>query len=516
MKNFITFLFILALTTVNAQFPNMGVGGMGGGKMNIPSIAKVFGKVVDSKTKKPIEYASVAILWFSKDSVVAGQVTKSNGEFAFENMSFGGFRIRITFIGYKKYEEKFYLNFTPLEKDLGNIELQADETVLNEVTVVGEQSALTMSIDRKTYNVDKDLSAKGGTGIDAVKNVPGVSVDADNNVTLRNQSVMILIDNRPTTLTLQQIPSDQIDRIEVITNPSVKYDASTTGGILNVILKKNNKPGYNGMVMLSAGTGDRYMGMANINIKENPFNFFAMYSFNYGSNTASGYTGRVNNVPILGGISSFDQWNNTLMTNQFQFGRFGADYNINNRNLITLSGNFVGGNFSSGDAQTFGVYDVNKNPIVYGDRFNDQAHGFKNYTGQLQYKKTYTKPGKELTADAMYNYMEGSGGYNFTTRNYFSGSLMPNNPEIQKNENFSGSHMMNAQIDYVNPITESKKIEWGLKSNYSTNISDNHTFNYKYSDESFREDTVMTNLYKIDNLVSGAYVNYSATKGKFG
>jgi hypothetical protein len=116
----------------------------------------------------------------------------------------------------------------------------------------------------------------------------------------------------------------------------------------------------------------------------------------------------------------------------------------------------------------------------------------------------------------MYNYMEGSGGYDFTTRNYLAGSLMPNNPEIQKNENFSGSHMMNAQVDYVNPITESKKIEWGLKSNYSTNTSDNHTFNYTYSDESFREDTVMTNLYKIDNLISGAYVNYSATKGKFG
>ena len=517
MKKLLVFLCLIFLVEFsNAQFPNMGGGGMGGGKMNIPSIAKVFGKVVDAKTKKPIEYASVAIVWFSKDSVIAGQVSKGNGEFLFENMSFGGFRIRITFIGYKKYEEKFYLNFNPLEKDLGNIELQPDEAVLNEVTVVGEQSNITLGIDRKTYNVDKDLSAKGGTGIDAVKNVPGVAVDADNNVTLRNQSVMILIDNRPTTLTLQQIPSDQIERIEVITNPSVKYDASTTGGILNVILKKNNKPGYNGMVMTSIGTGNRYMGMANLNIKENPFNFFAMYSFNYGSNTSSGYTGRENTVPGLGGFSSFDQWNSTLMTNQFHFGRFGMDYNINNRNLITLSGNFVGGNFKSGDNQNFGVYDTNKNALVYGDRFNDQFHGFKNYTGQLQYKKTWPKAGKELTADAIYNYMEGNGGYNFTTRNYFGGSLLPNNPELQKNENFAGAHMLNAQIDYVNPITETKKIEWGFKSNYATNTSDNHTFNFRYTDDAFTEDTVLTNLYKIDNLITGAYVNYTASKGKFG
>ncbi|MFN6038992.1 MAG: outer membrane beta-barrel protein [Bacteroidota bacterium] len=515
-KQICTYSLLLLVLFTKAQFPGMGGGGTGGGKMNIPSIAKVYGKVVDAKSKKPIEYASVAILWFSKDSVVAGQVTKSNGEFSFENMSFGGFRIKITFIGYKNYEEKFYLNFNPLEKDLGNIELQTDEAVLNEVTVVGEQSNLTMSIDRKTYNVDKDLSAKGGTGIDAVKNVPGVSVDADNNVTLRNQSVMILIDNRPTTLTLQQIPSDQIDRIEVITNPSVKYDASTTGGILNVILKKNNKPGYNGMVMTSIGTGNRYMGMANLNIKENPFNFFAMYSFNYGSNTASGYTGRVNANPGLGGFSSFDQWNSTLMTNQFQFGRFGMDYSINNRNLITLSGNFVAGDFSSGDNQIFGVYDTNKNALVSGDRFNNQFHGFKNYTGQLQYKKTWPKAGKELTGDVMYNYMEGSGGYDFTTKNYYAGSMLPNNPEIQRNKNFAGAHMLNAQIDYVNPITATKKIEWGLKTNYATNISDNHTFNYRYTDDSFAEDSVMTNLYQIDNMINGAYVNYSGAKGKLG
>ena len=429
----------------------------------------------------------------------------------------GGFRIRISFIGYKTYEEKLYVSFNPLEKDLGNISLSADEAILNEVTVVGEQSTLTMSIDRKTYNVDKDLSTKGGTGIDAVKNVPGVSVDADNNVTLRNQSVMILIDNRPTTLTLQQIPSDQIDRIEVITNPSVKYDASTTGGILNVILKKNSKPGYNGMTMASIGTGNRYMGMANINIKQNPFNFFAIYTFNYGSNTSSGYTGRTNITPLYG-ISSFDQWNSTLMTNLFHFARGGFDYSINNRNLITLSGNYIAGDFNSGDQQIFGVYDTNRSTLVYGNRFNDQRHGFKNYTGQVQYKKTWPKPGRELTADAMYNYMEGNGGYLFTTNEHYwiNGAWFDPSASVQQNNNFANAHMMNAQVDYVNPISETKKIEWGFKSNYSTSRSENVTSNLNSNNNQFVEDTVLTNLYQIDNLINGAYINYSASKGRFG
>ncbi len=495
-----------------AQLP----GGMGGkGKMNIPAIAKVYGKVVDSKTKKPIEYASVAIIWYSKDSVIAGQVTKGNGDFAFENMAFGAYKIRISFIGYKTYEEKLYVNMNPLEKDLGNIPLEADEALLKEVTVVGEQSTLTMSIDRKSYNVEKDLSAKGGTGIDAMKNVPGVSVDADNNITLRNQSVMILIDNRPTTLTLQQIPSDQIERIEVITNPSVKYDAATTGGILNIILKKNNKPGYNGMVMVSAGTGNRYMGMANLNVKEGAFNFFGIYTFNYGAYAVNGYTGRTNTVPSFG-VSSFEQWNTTEMNNLFHFARGGFDYNINNRNLITLAGNFISGNFASDDKQIFGVYDTNNASLVYGDRLNDQNHGFKNYTGQVQYKKTWPKPGKELTADAMVNYMAGDGGYLFTTNNYYNGTLLPYNPSYQKSTTSSHANMYNAQVDYVNPLSETKKIEWGFKGNYSVSQSGNNTFNFDYTSDSYKEDSTMTNLYQIDNFIGAAYVNYSGSKGKFG
>src|SRR5438105_10800010 len=118
----------------------------------------------------------------------------------------------MSFICYKTYEQKIFVNMQNVDKDLGNLMLEEDAAMLNEVTVTAEKSAFQMSIDRKIYNVDKDASAKGGTGLDAVKNIPSVSVDADGNVTLRNNGVMIYVDGRPTTLTLQQIPSDQIDR----------------------------------------------------------------------------------------------------------------------------------------------------------------------------------------------------------------------------------------------------------------------------------------------------------------
>ncbi|MBC7864545.1 MAG: TonB-dependent receptor family protein, partial [Bacteroidia bacterium] len=295
----------------------------------------------------------------------------------------------------------------------------------------------------------------------------------------------------------------------------VKYDASSTGGILNVILKKNDKPGYNGIAMASVGSGNCYMGMTNLNVKEGNWNFFGIYTFNYGSNTSSGYTQR-QNVTDLFPIASFEQWNNTLMTNMFHFARAGFDYNINNRNSITLSGNYISGSFDSQDNQNFGVFDSTKNLLINGDRVADQTAGFKNYTGQLQYKRTWPKAGKELTADAMYNYMAGDGGFNWATNNYYGGVLLPNNPQLTKNINLSNAHMMNGQIDYVNPISDTKKIEWGFKSNYTTSISNNTTYNYVYADDAYEADTSLSNNYQIENMINAAYVNYTGKFKKIG
>src|SRR6185436_3789447 len=198
--------------------------------------------------------------WFNKDSLMGGALTQENGEFNVEGLpAMGGFRLRATQIGYKTYETKIYIQMpNKLEQDLGDIKFEVDQKQLKEVEVTAEKNTVVMSIDKRSYNVDKDISVKGGTAVDVMKNVPGVTVDADGNAQLRSQSPTIFVDGRPTNLTLQQIPADQIERVEVITNPSVKYDASATGGILNIVLKKNVKPGYNGVAMAYVGTGDRY------------------------------------------------------------------------------------------------------------------------------------------------------------------------------------------------------------------------------------------------------------------
>lgn len=473
---------------------------------------RVYGKVIDANTKKPVEYASVVVLWFNKDSLLGGTLTQENGDFSIENLPpMGGYRLRVTQIGYQTFTSKFYLQApSKLEVDLGDLALKIDEKLLKEVDVVAEKAQVSIGIDKRVYNVDKDISVRGGTAVDAMKNVPGVSVDADGNAQLRNQSPTIFVDGRPTNLTLQQIPADQIDRIEVITNPSVKYEAAATGGILNIIMKKNLKPGYNGVVMGNIGTNDRYGGMANLNVKEGKWNFTAMYSFNQAINDTKGYTDRTQLDTATGNATYyFEQDNAVRMKNMFNFGKLGADYNITNRDMLSLNAMLMSGKFDTEDNQDYNLLNADYVKEAIGHRQNDQYAGFRNYNGQLLYKKTYPKAGKELSADLNYNYSKGSNGYLFTTNDYPQDTNLVLPTTYQKNDGASESNQIVFQLDFVNPDSETKKFEAGVRSFYKNSISSNDTYNATSSDLVYTRDSIMSNRYVIDDMVNAAYVNYN-------
>lgn len=478
--------------------------------MKDPKLGRVYGKVIDASSGKPVEYASVQVLWFNKDSLLGGSLVKENGDFAVEGLpSFGQVRVKIKFIGYKDYSQKvFIMPPDKIDQDLGDIKLTLDDKLLKEVDVVAEKSAVVLSIDKRTYNVEKDLSVKGGTGVDVMKNIPGLTVDADGNVQLRNQSPTIFIDGRPTTLTLQQIPADQIERVEIITNPSVKYDASTTGGILNVVMKRNTKPGYNGMVNSSIGTSDRYGFMANLNVKQGKWNTSLMYSFNQAINKTTGFTKRtqLNNGTTLG---YFNQNNNTQMLNAFNFGKLGLDYYINNRNTISLNGMIMGGEFKTTDNQTYEVLDSLSVKKLFGNQVNNQKAAFQNYNAQVLYKKTYPKVGKELTIDANYNYTTSKNGYLFNTSTTQSPSSSDIPTTYQKNSGSTISNQYVFQMDYVNPISDTKKFEAGIKSYYKNSNSENNTSRASGSEENYQKDSIMSNKYVIDDIVNAAYINYN-------
>lgn len=517
----LSLLIVLLLALISSSFSQIGgmptgggnTGNMAGMMKNAKNmnIARMYGKIIDSRSKKPVEYASVVLLWFNKDSLIAGGLAKENGEFALEGLPpYGGYRLKISFIGYKNFEMKVYIvPPNKIDQDLGDIKLEPDEKLLKEVEVATTKNTFVMGVDRKIYNVDKDLSVKGGTALDVMKNVPTITVDGDGNATLRESAVQIYVDGRPTTLTLQQIPADQIDRVEVISNPSVKFAANTTGGILNIVLKKNSKPGYNGMIMANIGTNDRYGGMASLSIKERPFNFSLMYTYNSQINTTTGFTKRTD---LYNGAANdyFNQNNATHSWNRFQFGKFSVDYAINNRNTLTLSENVVFGNFLTSDVQNFDFLDKNQAQVYGGFRINNSQSAFQNYTSQLLYKKTFPKVGKEFTVDLNHNYGVGTNDYQYNTHNKDNtGNDLPFSPDIQNNKGTSLSNQYILQVDYVNPVKEKGKLELGLRSFYKNSLSDNFTTNYNYVSNSFNKDTIMSSKYNIDDMVNAAYINYS-------
>lgn len=499
---------LFATQTVVAQGPPPA------GRGNMPAIGKIYGKVLEAGSRKPVEFATVTVFALQKDSIIGGSLVRNNGDFDIGKVPYGMYRVKVSFIGYKTLEKQVSITPQKFEQDLGNLRIEIDAAQLATVEITEERNTVVLGIDRRTYTVDKDLTSQGGTGLEVMRNIPGLTVDADGSVKLRNASPTIFVDGRPTTLTLEQIPAEQIERVEVITNPSAKFDASTTGGILNVVLKKNTKPGYNGAINAGIGTNTRYNVGGNINIKEGKVNFFTSYNLNVNRFNVEGFTDRENfsSGELVGG---FRQDNVATSGRQFQFVRFGADYQLSNRNVLTLSQNFGGGNFDNEDRQTFSTFDGNRQQVSTGNQFNDQSNFWRNSTTQLIFKHNAPKAGKEWTTDLTYNRSRNGTDalYALNSRDV-NGLLLPGMPRLQKNDGGGRNEVLTFQFDYVNPLTDKTKLEWGLRSNYRRNSSELDV-SFKRGDSLFVIDSSLTNYFVVDDIINAAYINMSSKMGKW-
>lgn len=322
-------------------------------------VGKVYGKVLEKANRQPVPFASVQVLIpvGKKDSLLGGGLTEDNGEFSVGELAFGRYKVKISAIGFKEIILNAAVTPGEVELDMGDLALEINSQVLKDVEVTAEKTAMQLSIDKKVFNVDKNLASQGGTADQVLRNVPSVNVDNDGNAQLRNQATTIYVDGRPTFLALNQIPADQIDQVEVITNPSAKFEASATGGIINLVMKKNKKTGYNGMVAFSGGTYDRlhenlHNTTLNINARQGKWNVFVFGTLGGGQNTAPNYTNR---TTLLNGTptSIFEQTSIAGLTRLFQNYRAGFDYSVNNRNTLTLAGNMVRGKMSIDEDQVF-------------------------------------------------------------------------------------------------------------------------------------------------------------------
>jgi hypothetical protein len=270
------------------------------------------------------------------------------------------------------------------EKDLGNIKLATDNKVLEGVTVTTAKSLVEMDIDKKSFNVGQNIVTAGGTAIDVMRNIPSVQVDIDGNVKVRNANPTLFIDGRPTSLSMDQIPADVIEKVEVITNPSAKYDASgSMAGIINIVLKKNKKNGYNGMVNVGA---DRFGGanlMGNFTYQQKKWNLTATIMNMRNRNVSLGNSERISNID--GFQSNVYQDIDNKTRGMMLFPRFSADYAISNRSTLSLGAFFGGGGKFSP------VEDI---LITFNTRWMTQRLQFKKKL-KITKKHAYQKPLKK-------------------------------------------------------------------------------------------------------------------------
>ncbi|MGN6352637.1 MAG: TonB-dependent receptor domain-containing protein [Parafilimonas sp.] len=536
-------VLLITTTGIFAQFP------AGGGKgRQVPSIGHIYGKVLDS-IGKPLSEATIILLQNQYDSATKkskqvlfkGATTEPNGEFSFSDLPLFGITLRISAVGYKMHEEKISFQMkagggnapspapsqqgppmggggmlSALDKDLGNIKLMPDETnTLQTVTVTGTSGALKMDIDKKTFNVDKNIVSAGGTAVDIMKNVPSLQVDIDGNVKLRNATPQLYIDGRPTTLSLDQIPADAIQSVEVITNPSAKYDASGgNAGILNIVLKKNKKTGYNGNIMAGVDSRGGYNAGGNFSVRQGKVNFTAAAMLNNRRSLTKGTTDQLYSYDTLN-LKNVHSFQNTESKNNggFMFGRVGLDYFVTNRTTLSISGTKVHGEFkptSISDIATDSIYNDHTVNLT-GNRLSTNNRTFNGTGVQAGVVHNFTKDGHQLTADL--NYFGGKNdGVQYITSNTFTGGS--NGISNQRQVSDGKNSFFTIQTDYTNPITKNIKLEAGLRAQINK-VDNNNQLYYVNGSESVK--VPLSGIeYNNTNNVYAAYATITSSIKKFG
>lgn len=487
---------------------------------------QVKGQLKDSVSKGMIEFASVSLFRVADSSVATGALSDESGAFVLNNVQPGKYYIRITSIGYK---EK---SIGPLQiqggrpiVDIGNIWLRSG-VELDEVEIVEYTEVLEMNLDKKVINVEKDLTSTGGTALDLMKNVPSVSVDMDGNVSMRgNENVRLLIDGKPSTMDsnilLQQLPASMVKQIEVITNPSAKYDPDGVTGIINIVTKQNKQKGFNGVIQINEGTGSNQPGGRWENFTINKHNFNTTVNYRAGKwNLFATYDIRQNNRWNTHrderSLMASDSTNTVLqdggkmrpgLNNSF---KGGFDFNINESNSLTFTGNVRTDKGTT--EENIDYYEYYDNNIFISDykRYNRADNSGFNYDLNLDYKKTFKEKGRELTALAAWSVNEDLNTTYINESYYDAYNVQTNqNSLIEAVDQNSGNTALTLQLDYVHPLKEKRgRMETGLKLIARDIYQDRYVETNNTPLQTTIVDSSRTNRFEYDDQIYSAYVIY--------
>ena len=430
------------------------------------------GKVIDNNTGEALLFATISLMQLPDSSLATGGVTDENGQFELEAKP-GKYYAIVEFISYKPLLVPDIELKTPGEPvNVGEIRLLSDAAMLNEVEVIAEKSQVQMTLDKKVFNVGKDLANNGGTAVDILDNVPSLTVDVEGNVSLRGSGgVRILIDGRPSGLVgisgsngLQSLPANLIESIEVITNPSSRYEAEGMAGIINIVLKKDRRQGFNGSFDLTGGYPDNYGGAFNLNFRKDKVNLFSNIGLRYrrGPGEATLYQEVYRGDTTLITRQNTDRnrggWSATMRT--------GADFYFSERDVLTTAFNYRysrDNNFSENTYRDF--INSENNPVGITVRRDDEVETEPNMEYSMAYKHDFEQKGRQLSFDIRYQDNLENEASDLVER-YFDPLFNTSGfPELlQRSDNKERERLMLAQMDYIHPFTKDRKLEAGLRS----------------------------------------------------
>ncbi|GAB3911610.1 TonB-dependent receptor domain-containing protein [Mucilaginibacter boryungensis] len=500
MKRIILLLAIFcSVLSAHAQF--------GGGGSSI--VGKISGTVIDSITKKPVDYATISVFHSGGKAPLNGVVTDEKGKFNLNNLPSGKYKITVAFIGYgTKTFDPVVTTLSKPDNNMGTIILAPSSKSLQQVDVVGQRALIENKIDKIVYNAEKDLTSAGGNASDVLRKVPLVAVDINGNVSLRgDQNVKVLINGKPSGAmannladVLRSFPADQIKSVEVITSPSAKYDAEGTAGIINIITKSKNISGVSGAI--SGGIGTRQNnGNANLNIKQNRLSVTGNFGGNFTWPQVTPTTFHSYNDSL--NITS-DQTSSRTIKRYAYTGSGELNYDFNNFNAIHSSIRFNQGGFKTNGTTNYHTVTSTTNSIF--DALNDTKTVFGGFDWIADYTHKFKQEGHELTFSGEWSHSNTDVNYT----NIFSNSSAPS----QRATNGGINNEYTAQVDYTLPISKNVKMEAGGKS-ISRIISSNSNF-YKGSGDpaNYPYDAGSSNIYDYNQYVTAGYSVFSFTLPK--
>lgn len=482
----------------------------------------VTGSVIDKSTGAPVEGADITINRVKDSLLVKGTQTDASGKFTLADVPFGRYYLKANLVGYNfSVVSGIGLNPNSLNVTLDPIKLSTGTTTTDEIVVESEKSQIEFKPDKKVFNVGKNITNQGSSLLDLLKEIPSVTVDQDNNVSLRgSEGVKIMIDGRPFGLEgnnrgniLEQIPASQVESIELITNPSAKYEAEGSSGIINVVLKKNENKGlgYNGTIGLNFGTGDKYNGQISFSLKNNKYNFYGNYGYNSRQMISNGSNERYN---FLNTDSYFtDETSTGRRRMQGHMAKLGLDLYLNQNSTLGFS---LG--YQKSERNRFDVgfdYLYNTTGSLTSEYFNTTTSQDKGYNLDLNanYMLRFKNPQQVLTAELSYSRDkddDNSNAYDTYITPVITDPVNRNEISNEINDSYI------AQLDYTHPFSKDAKLDAGYRGSYKKRDNDYTVELFDYPQNQFVVDPNSSNHFIYKEQIHAFYTIYTNKIKDFG